>query len=188
SLRVRAGILVVVAVAAIAYHERRPAAVPAVAEAPPPPEQTPEEPTWTPELRPPQPAEVIAAVSRAFSGVLPPEALQTYRAVAGDFTGDRSPDRAVPARAPAEKLAEINADLASFVLQDPDAPASPVLQRRIARVIVARDDPLLAVLHGVAGAGWRHPDAGQGYLLKIGLEGPLEVRKWEPLLAKEPQL
>src|SRR5262249_11439463 len=106
SLPARALILAAAAAAALAYHERRPEALPAIAEALPPPPEMPEEPTWTPDLREPQPAEVIAAVERAFPRVLPPETLPVHRAVSGDFNGDRSPDLAVPARALAEMLPE----------------------------------------------------------------------------------
>lgn len=185
SLRTRALILVAAAVAAIAYYQRRPPAVPAVAEAPPPPQEVPPEPTWTPDLRAPQPAEVIAAMARAFPGVLPPEALQVHRAVTGDFNGDLSPDLAVPARALSEKLPQINADLANWILQDPGAPPPPpVLHPQVAPVVVAKGDILLAVLHGAEGAGWRNPNARQGYLLKIPFDGQLDVQKREPLVGK----
>jgi hypothetical protein len=184
SLRARFLILVAAAVAAIAYSQRRPAPVPAAAEAPSPPQETPKEPTWTPDLRSPQPAEVIAAMERAFPGVLPPEALPVHRAVAGDFNGDRSPDLAVPARALAEKLPEINADLVNWILQDPSAPPPPpVPNPQVTPVVVAKGDMLLAVLHGVEGPGWRNPNARQCYLLKIAFEGQLEVQRREPLAA-----
>jgi hypothetical protein len=185
SLRARSLILAAAAATAIAYSQRRPAAVPAATEAPPPPPETPEEPTWTPDLRPPRPAEVIAAIERAFPGVLPPEALPVHRAVAGDFNGDRSPDLAVPARVLAEKLPEINADFANWILQDPGAPPPPpVPHPRITPVRVERGDTLLAVLHGIEGAGWRNPKARQCYLLRLGEEGPLDLQKRERLLAK----
>jgi hypothetical protein len=181
-------LLVAAAGAAFGIQERRPAAVPAAAEAPPPPPEITAVPTWTPDLRAPEPAEVIAAVARAFPGVLPPEALSVQRALAGDFNGDRSPDLAVPARALAEKLPEINADLANWILQDPGAPPPPPgPPSRITRATVAGGDLLLAVLHGVEGAGWRNPKAGQGYLLKIGFDGPLRVQKRASLLAKAAQ-
>jgi hypothetical protein len=185
SLRARSLILAAAAATAIAYSQRRPAAVPAATEAPPPPPETPEEPTWTPDLRPPRPAEVIAAIERAFPGVLPPEALPVHRAVAGDFNGDRSPDLAVPARALTERLPAINADLVNWILQDPRTPLPPpVPDPQVTPVVVANGDMLLAVLHGLEGAGWRNPDARQCYLLKIAFDGPLEVQKRERLVAE----
>jgi hypothetical protein len=185
SLRARALMLAAAAVAAVAYHQRRPAAVPVAAEAPPPPQQMPEAPTWTPDLRAPQPAEVVAAIDRAFRGALPPEALPVYRAVSGDFNGDRSPDLAVPARALAEKVPEINAELANWILEDPRVPLPPpVPDPPITPVVVAKGEMLLAVLHGVEGAGWRNPQARQCYLVKIALDGPIDVRTRESLVAK----
>jgi hypothetical protein len=184
-LRVRALVLAVLAAAAIAYYERRPDALPAAAEALPPPPEVLEEPTWTPDLRPPEPVEVITAIERAFGGALPPEALPVHRAIAGDFNGDRSPDLAVPARVLAEKLPEINADFANWILQDPDAPLPPPGPHpRITPVHIEKGEILLAVVHGLEGAGWRNPRARQCYLLRLGEEGPLDVQKRERLLAK----
>src|SRR5262245_54137711 len=124
SLRVRAVIVFVAAVAAVIYYNRRPTPMATtVAEALPPAQQPelPEE-NWTPDLRPAQPAEVVATVERAFPGVFPGEAVVAHRAVVGDFNGDRSPDLAVPVRALAEKVAEINGELTNWILQDPAEP------------------------------------------------------------------
>jgi hypothetical protein len=184
SVRARALTLAVAAAAAVALHQRRPAA-PVGAEAPPPPPEVPEAPTWTPDLRAPRPAEVIAAMDRAFHGALPPETLPVHRAVSGDFNGDRSPDLAVPARAIAEKIAEINAGLANWILQDPRAPLPPpIAHPLVTPVVVGEGDMLLAVLHGVEGEGWRSPEARQCYLLRAAFDGPIDVENRESVLAK----
>jgi prepilin-type processing-associated H-X9-DG protein len=185
SLRARALILAAVATAAVAAHQRRPGAAPVGAEAPPPPPEVPEAPTWTPDLRAPQPAEVVAAIDRAFRGALPPEALAVHRTVSGDFNGDRSPDLAVPARALAEKVPEISSSLANWILQDPRSPLPPpVPDPPIAPVVVGKDDMLLAIVHGVDGEGWRSPEARQCYLLTIAFDGAIEIETRESVLAR----
>jgi len=187
SLRIRAVIFLIAAVALVLYYQRRPHTMPAVAEEPPPPQQAvaDEEPTWTPDLRPAQPAEVLAAVERAFPGVFPAETQVAHRAVVGDFNGDRSPDLAVPVRALAEKVAEINGELVNWILQDPGAPLPGPGPGAPPRAAVDKGEMLLAVVHGIGGAGWRDPNARQAYLLKAAFEGQLDVQSRDTLFPKQ---
>jgi hypothetical protein len=49
-------------------------------------------------------------------------------------------------------------------------------------VVIGEGDTLLAVIHGVGDAGWRHPEARQAYLLKVPLRGALKVQKRDNLV------
>ena len=107
------------------------------------------------------------ALRRAFGDAL---TIDAARAVAGDFNEDGSEDLAAVARAAPAMLARINDELANWIVQDAAAPG-----RSSARVTVAASDPLLAVLHGHGGPGWRNPDARQAYLVRVSLARPRVV-------------
>jgi len=186
----RSPLLFVVSVAALSgvvtVYLRRPPALPGLVETLPP---LPPDPSPTlallPDFRPPQPSEVAAVMERAFPGAVPPEAVRTDSALTGDFNGDSSPDLVVPARPLAERLPVINGDLANWTLQDPSTPRlGPEPDPSAAPVVVGKDDMLLAVVHGHGAGGWRNPDARQAYLLKVSLEGKINVENKLAFLAQ----
>ncbi len=115
---------------------------------------------------PPKARDVRAAIERVFGKAV---TVDPARAAAGDFNGDDSEDLAVAARAAPAMLEQVNHDLANWTLQDAAAP-------RPARVTVAREDTLLAVVHGYGAAGWRDPQARQSYLVRHGAARPRVAR------------
>ncbi len=171
--RVLSVCLLVVAAVVIVISNRRPPAVKLVEQTlenlPPPPE----EPTFTPDLRPPRVPEVVRTVERVFAGAVPGESVAAHQALSADFNGDRSPDLAVPVRVVEALLPAINDELANWIVQNPEQRAGlDAVQARLAAK-VGSQDTLLAVVHGVGAGGWRNPVARQGYLLKTTLDGEL---------------
>jgi hypothetical protein len=189
--RSRFTVLVILAAMAVTvtFYSRRPSAavrqVESTPSLPPPPSPTPAQPQ---DLRPPQPAEVAAALGRVFGGVIPPASARADLAVIGDFNGDESPDLAVPARPPADKLPALNDELANWFREDPDRPLlGPGPQSSPAPVVLSKDDQLLIVIHGYESAGWRSPEARQAYVLKVSRSGAMEVEKREALIERAKQ-
>jgi hypothetical protein len=92
--------------------------------------------------------------------------------IVGDFNGDQSEDLAVIARPTADKLDDVNNELANWIIQDADkafiAPPGKavVVPPKQARPRVERGEQLLAIIHGVGPQGWRNPDARQAYIIK----------------------
>jgi hypothetical protein len=137
-------------------------------------------------LAPPAPAEVGGAVERVFKGAATIEAARRPYFVVGDFNGDFSQDVAVRIRPAPGRLAEINDELANWILVAPSRPAPPrgspdtdvharASERR--RVLAEEADVLLAVIHGHEAKGWRDPQATQTYVLKDALGDKLKTRR-----------
>lgn len=113
---------------------------------------------------PPAPAaaEVNEAVTRVFKDAAIVDSANAPNFFAGDFNGDNSTDIAVILKPVAGRLAEMNQQFPPWILRDPfvrQAPGTSPLR-------IAKDDLLLAVIHGYGPKGWRDPEATQTYLLK----------------------
>ena len=141
----------------------------------------PESPTPAPPpvpASPPQAAEVQPALDRVFDQTVVVDPALQPAFVAGDLNGDDITDLAVAVRPRADvSIAPLNAGLTRWRRIDaqdpsppPGAPAGP------APVEIAREDLLLAVIHGAEGAAWRDATATQGYLVKNALAGGLRLR------------
>ena len=171
--------------------EGPPPSTTATEEEPPPasdPQTTPGDAgaSSTRELPPPAPAEVGGAVERVFKGAATIDASRQPYFVVGDFNGDSSQDVAVRVRPAPGRLAEINDELANWILVAPSRPAAPrglpdtevharALKR--GRVLAEEADVLLAVIHGHEADGWRNPQATQTYVLKDALGDKLKTRR-----------
>ena len=120
-----------------------------------------------------EPAEVRAALARAFGGSV--EATSPSSAV-GDFNGDGAPDLAVAVRALPWRVSDLNDGLANWTVQDcaPFDPSSLPAHAR-PRPLVREEEALVAIVHGVGARGWRDPGARQAYLLK-NAGGPEKAR------------
>jgi hypothetical protein len=129
------------------------------------------------ESPPPRLSEVVDAVQRVFKKVVTIESARIPSFIAGDFNGDFSQDLAVTIKPAPGKLAQINDELAGWILEAPvqfaisDAKAKPyqAMHARLLKhqpVRVNEGDLLLAVIHGFESKGWRDPWATQTYLLK----------------------
>jgi hypothetical protein len=110
--------------------------------------------------RAPEGRQAREALQRAFGDAL---TIDAGRVVAGDFNDDGSDDLAAVARASPGRLAQVNDELANWIVQDAAAPG---------RSPIAASDPLLAVLHGHGAPGWRNPEARQVYLVRVSLARP----------------
>jgi hypothetical protein len=123
----------------------------------------------TPTPKPPQASEVNDKLARIFQGAV---RIDAGSALVGDFNGDGSEDIAVVVKPAADKLAEINSEVANWILGDPQRVVPPDPKETVRRlpaeerVRIQPDDALLAVVHGYQQAGWRDPAAQQAYLLK----------------------
>lgn len=163
-------------------------------EPPPPPETNP-----TPDaagaasvaaLPPPTTAEVNGAVERVFKGAVTVEAGREPFFVVGNFNDDHSQDIAVAVRPAPGRLAELNDELASWILAAPfgnaasdstfaEARAGAASRRR---VVVDEGDVLLAVIHGFGPGGWRDSQATQTYVLKGAAGERLKTREQKQVL------
>jgi hypothetical protein len=115
----------------------------------------------SPAIPPPVLSDLQPTLDRAFAANLAVDHAAKPAYVAGDFNGDDVTDLAVAVRPrDGNALSNINADLPRWSLQDAAPPPIPE------RVKVERGERLLAVVHGVDTMGWRHPEAGQRYLVK----------------------
>ncbi len=127
-----------------------------------------------PDLRPPQPAEVQEVIKRIYGQVVTIESGRDQYFMTGDLNGDGAPDLAVVVRPAADKLAEINHELANWIRGNPrkvEPPDPKVHVRRLPSssaepVIIEQNDILFAVIHGHGPKGWRSSQARQSYLLK----------------------
>ena len=145
--------------------------------------ELPSPPPLAVKLPAPTPAEVDAALRRAFGdAVLPAEGPS---GLVGDFNGDGTEDVAAPVEPAAGRLAEINDDVARWQLQDALAePPKATAPREDAppAVKVQEEDALLAVIHGYGPHGWRDEQARQCYLVRHAIGSPLEARPRTELL------
>ncbi|HEX8160979.1 MAG TPA: hypothetical protein VF538_03850 [Pyrinomonadaceae bacterium] len=125
----------------------------------------------TPAPKPPQASEVSDKLARIFQGAVQIDAARGG-AVVGDFNGDGSEDVAVAVKPAADKIEEINSEVANWILGDPQRVAAPDPKETVRRlpaeerVKINAGDALLAVVHGYEQGGWRNPAAQQSYLLK----------------------
>lgn len=145
------------------------------------------------DLPPPAPAEVGNAVERVFKGAAVVEHTRRPYFVVGDFNGDYSQDVAVVVRPAPGRLAEINDELANWILVAPSRPPpaeglpypeahARALERR--RVLAEESDVLLAVIHGHEADGWRDPQATQTYVLRNAAGEKLKTRERRELFKR----
>jgi hypothetical protein len=123
-------------------------------------------------LAPPAPQELRRAIARLYHDDVLLDAAASPAFLLGDFNGDGSPDLAVVVRPAPGKLAELNSELADWILEDPRSVFVPdprqAVQKLPPKPIPARVRPgeaLLVIVHGYGPAGWRDPQARQTYLL-----------------------
>jgi hypothetical protein len=140
------------------------AAIPAAEE--PKPEGT------VPNL-PPTEAEVRAKVTLIFDDAVIVDASRRPDYFIGDFNGDNSQDLALIVRPVEAKLADINSEVANWIVGDPTQVMLPDPHKSVQTppipkpvVIERTDHHLLAFIHGHGPDGWRDPLARQTYLLK----------------------
>jgi hypothetical protein len=136
-------------------------------------------------VEPPKPAEIKNVVSRVFEKAADPELSRDPSFVTGDFNGDGSEDLAVFVKPGAESLAEINNELANWVLEDPHynaiQDAKTVRPAVLKPARVEKNETLLAIIHGVGAEGWRNPDARQTFLLKNAVAGKMTFESFRTL-------
>jgi hypothetical protein len=120
-----------------------------------------------------QPAEAEAKLAHIFQGAVQFAQAQPQNAIVGDFNGDGSEDIAMIVKPAADKLADINSEVANWILEDPHFVAVPDPDKAIQKlpapaepVKVQPNDLLLTIIHGYKETGWRNPEAQQTYLLK----------------------
>jgi rhodanese-related sulfurtransferase len=154
--RIALWLLVVVLVGACSTTTKRVA----VEQAPsyqPTPQSTP---VRIPVVAAPKLGEVQEAIKRVFKDAVVVDSNYNPSFLAGDFNGDASQDIAVILKPAPDKLEELNQEFPAWLLRDPRSNRSPKTLR------IAKDEGLLAVIHGHGTNDWRDPEATQTYLLK----------------------
>jgi hypothetical protein len=163
-------------------------------EQPPPPatvqpaatatEQAP--PEKAPKLPTPTQADVRSAIARIYKDAV---IVDASRFVVGDFNGDGSEDVAVVVNPAMGTLAEINSEVANWILEDPQKVVLPDPNKTTQPLApppkpthVEQSDTLLAVLHGFGPSGWRDPKSRQTYLLRNAVGSNLKTHPLADLL------
>ncbi|MBI3654315.1 MAG: FG-GAP repeat protein [Acidobacteria bacterium] len=130
----------------------------------------------------PKDTEIVESVKRLYKDSV---IADVSRFLVGDFNGDNYQDLAVIVKPTPGKLADLNNELANWILEDPKKiplpdptkavqPAPPQAEA----VQVLSGDLLLVILHGHGQNGWRSTEAIQTYLLKnaVGNNMKLQAR------------
>jgi len=124
-------------------------------------------------LPPPTLDEVRAKVDRIYHGALIVDQSRTPTFLVGDFNADNSQDLLVAVRPKANMLADLNSDVAAWIVEDPQLIWVPDPNKVVQRMppvskrpvqVRAADRPWV-VIHGFRDMGWRNPIATQTYLL-----------------------
>ena len=120
-------------------------------------------------LPPPSASDVRNAITRMYKNAV---IVDASRFMAGDFNGDGDQDVAVVVMPAEGMIAELNSEVANWILGEPKNVVLPDPNKRT-QILghsqptrVEQSDTLLAVLHGYGAAGWRDPRARQTYLLR----------------------
>jgi rhodanese-related sulfurtransferase len=119
----------------------------------------------------PRLAEVQDAIKRVFKDAVVLNRDHNPNFVSGDFNGDASQDLAVILKPVADKVSELNQEYPPWLLRDPRLNGTTGQHLRI-----ARDEVLLAVIHGYGANDWRDPEATQTFVLKNAAGSDLRVQ------------
>lgn len=139
-----------------------------------------EEPKAGPTFKtsPPASDEVRNAIARIYKNAV---TVNTAEFVVGDFNGDGFQDIAAVVRPADGMLADINSEVANWILEEPQKVVLPDPSKTVQRfphrpepTRVQQSDVLLAVLHGFGAAGWRDQRAMQTYLLRNAVGNDLK--------------
>ncbi len=130
-------------------------------------------PSVAPILAPPPTTDINNKLAQIFQGAVQLDTTQPVNSFSGDFNGDGSEDIVIVVKPVADKLADINSEVANWILEDPQqivlpdqTKATQILPPPAAPPRVQAADVLLTVIHGHKETGWRNPAAQQTYLLK----------------------
>jgi rhodanese-related sulfurtransferase len=115
--------------------------------------------------------EVRDAIKRVFKDAAVLDTNHNPNFLAGDFNGDQSQDIAVILKPTPDKVSEMNQEYPPWLLRDPRSNGTARQQLRI-----AKDEVLLAVIHGYGANDWRDPEATQTFLLKNVVGSDLRVQ------------
>jgi hypothetical protein len=180
-----AGVLLALAVIALAFAARRGREGAAELEPHPPRLGAVSPPPFAVKLPPPTPGEVEDGLRRAFGATVHPAA-GSSRGLVGDFNGDGAEDVAVPVSPAAGRLEELNDGFANWRVQDAreetTAEHGPPPKAEPSPVTVQPDDVLLAIVHGYGVRGWRDERARQCYLVRHATGAPFEAKPRTTLL------
>ena len=141
---------------------------------------------------PPTSQDIDNAVDRVFGGdVLVPDP-QHPAFLTADFNGDNSQDVIVTVKPRADKLDDINNDVANWTIQNPRKAYLPPKNKKVVTLPptpkperIQAGETLFAVIHGYGPAGWRDSMARQAYLLRQAVGTSASVSQPSPGLIRD---
>ena len=124
-------------------------------------------------LPPPTVDDVQAKLDSIYHGALNLDERRTPGFLAGDFNADSSQDILVAVRPNASRLADLNSELAAWIVEDPRLIWVPDPNKVVQKMPAPRQHPvrvragdrLWVIIHGFREKGWRNPIATQSYVL-----------------------
>jgi hypothetical protein len=141
------------------------------------------------QIQPPSLSEAQDAVKRMFGKTVLIDESRKPSYFTGDFNGDSRQDLAVIVKPAPGMLAEINSEVANWIIQDPlRAPMLNIknlfnrVQVKPVRAYAEQSDLLLALIHGYGLEGWRSRETTQAYLLRHAVGANLRTLSRKELL------
>jgi len=141
---------------------------------------------------PPSMAEAQKCLARVYKDVVTMDETRTPQFLTGDFNGDGYQDIAIIVKPTKAKLAEINSEVAGWIIRDALAVTAPEPRMKLdphapptRPTIGEKDETLLAIIHGYGPKGWRDDGARQTFLTRNAVGKTMSVASKKSILSQK---